>query len=276
MLTTLKQRLMGTNGREFLRGLVIADFHCGHVLGLTPSVYNPKVETSIQLELHGLRALTWDWFVKNVDLLRPIDFVLANGDLIEGKGERSGGTELITMDRLEQAAVARDVIKFIGAPAVYISYGTPYHTGSSEDLEDLVALMIGAGIKSHGQLTVYQTVFDYKHFIPSSSMPYGRHTALAKESVWNIIAAAREEALQADIIIRSHVHYFTHAEGADWDAFITPALQLSGTKYGLRGPSGPVDFGFLHFDIYPNGDFVWKKHLLVPKRAKVQHAETLP
>ena len=246
------------------RVVVLADFHCGHVVGLTPPQHNERSERTKASA--AVRSVYWDWFAGELKSLGPIDLLIANGDLIDGKGEKSGGTEQLTADREVQAEMAADVIKFCKPRNVTITYGTSYHTGRDEDWEKVVADEVGARkIGSHDYIEIAGLVFDTKHHIGGSQIPHGRYTAIARERLWNQLWAERGDYPKADVIIRSHVHYFAFAGGPGWLGIVTPALQGAGSKYGTRIPSGVVDFGFLSFEVRSREDYQWRVHLLEPK-----------
>ena len=240
------------------RMLVASDLHCGHRIGLTPpqwqGMYTKEEYNHIQSEL-------WALFAQEINLLKPFDIAVWNGDLVDGKGFRSGGTELITTDRFEQSEIAADVIRFVDAETNVLTFGTPYHAGVNEDWEIVVAELVGAEIRSEQFIEINGTIFDFRHFLGSSSIPHGKGTPLGKERLWNIIWSYHDGQPDSDVIIRSHVHDF-HFDGDDsYLAMTTPALQGHGTKYGARIMSKYVHFGFIHFDIDWNGAFSWKPHI---------------
>jgi len=141
----------------------------------------------------------------------------------------------------------------------WMTYGTAYHTGDVEDWENYVARDLDAKIGSHEWFDIYGVVFDFKHKVGSSSIPHGRGTAIAKEKLWNQMWALRDEQPNADVIVRSHVHYsFMVGEPGNWLGLTTPALQAAGTKYGGRQCSNTVDLGVVVFDVYPDGRYEWE------------------
>jgi len=246
------------------RVVVLSDLHCGHQVGLTPpSWHDTPDETAspARIKLADFRKQTFSLYYNWVKKLAPIDILLVNADCIDGRGERSGQTELITSDRDYQCDMAAEIIKAAKAKKVVMTYGTPYHTGQLEDFENQIAKEVKAEkVGGHEWVDVNGLVFDLKHKVGSSGIPHGRHTAVAKENLWNTLLAARDEAPRANVIIRSHVHYHTFAGGVDWIAMTTPALQGPGSKYGNRQCSGTVDFGLIHFDVNPSGSYEWSVH----------------
>jgi hypothetical protein len=249
--------------RKKKRILLLSDLHCGHEVGLTHPGFDserPRVKRS---QLYKVRRYQWDWFKETVNGLGRIDAVIVNGDAIDGKGEKSGGTEQLTTDRDEQVEMAVAAIKIVPCKKIYMSYGTAYHTGAQEDWEDDIAKEVDA-LKIGGEdtLQVNGLNINYRHFVSRSSIPHGRHTAIAKEKLWNGLWAERGEYPKADVIVRSHVHYHTYAGGQGWLALTTPALQGYGSKFGGRIVTGIVDYGMIIFDVYSKEDYSWEAIML--------------
>ena len=260
--------------RKFKRVVVLADLHCGCVVGLTPPQWqsNPATESKkaqIQSEL-------WKFYSETIDSLKPIDRLINLGDSIDGTGHRSGGTEQLTTDRVKQTDMAAYCINYAKAKKVLMVYGTPYHTGDGEDWEDVVAGKVKnlAKIGSHEWPVVNGVTFDVKHKIGSSSIDHGRMTALAKAKAWNNIWHAEMEGQpKADILLRGHVHYHKFCGGDGWIAMTAPALQGYGSKYGARQCEGKVDIGLLVFDITEEGEYGWKPMFARLPQQKAQALE---
>ena len=243
------------------RVVVISDLHCGHLVGLTHPDFDSKPNNieSVFYQMWKRRNRYWKKYAQAMEQLQPIDVLIVNGDVIDGKGLKSGSTELLLADRVDQVECAIACIEQAKAKKVFMSYGTGYHEGNIDDWAKGVAN--GANVQrinSHWWIDVNGLTFDYKHHVGSSSVPYGRMTAIAKEWVWNIIKSKDNEYPESDIIIRSHVHYFSYGGGGDWLALTTPALQGHQTKYGERRMSGSVDWGLVYFDVSEKGEFDWK------------------
>jgi len=251
------------------RLVVIADLHSGHRVGLTPPKYQwmvGKDPDHVWAKYARIQKECWAWYEKTARALKPIDILVVNGDCIDGRGERSGGVELITGDRSEQCDIAAESIKLWGAKHIIMVRGTPYHTGDKEDWEDVIYRRVRAEkIGEHEWIDINGTVFDFKHHIGSSTIPHGQFTAVARDQLWNALWAEAEYQPRADWIIRSHVHYCRWCGGfrgaREWQAFITPALQAMGSRFGARRCSNLVDFGLAHWDIDAKGNTTWQKHV---------------
>jgi hypothetical protein len=253
------------------RLVVISDLHCGHKTGLTHPDFEPGgyIDGSPGHKLSLLRRECWRWYSNKVAELQPVDILVVNGDAIDGRGEKSGGTEQLVVDRNEQCDMAKAAIEICKAGVIRMTYGTPYHTGDKEDYEGNIAKALGAFCKDLVSIDVNGLVFDIRHHIGGSQSPTNRTSAITREALWNLLWAERKERPKADVIVRSHVHYFTYAGDSDWLGVVTPALQAIGGKYGGRRMSGTVDFGIVSFDIESRDEWSWRPHALRPRKSRI-------
>ena len=246
------------------RVVILSDEHVGHVTGLTHPDYNITYtddsgedgqKRSNRIKQSRRRALLWKWFAGQIERYRPFDIVINNGDLIDGRGERSGGTELLSTNPDEQCEMAKAALDFVvGKDAdLYMVYGTPYHTGSAEDWEDVVAREIKAKkIEGEGHYDINGLHFAVKHHIGNTTSAASRYTALSNAQLRQQLWALRGQQAKANVIVRSHVHrcLFAGEPGTKSFAITTPGLQGLGSKYGVRKCDGlPVEFGFVVFDV---------------------------
>jgi hypothetical protein len=256
------------------RVVILSDSHCGSRTGLTPpkwqSLYDINKDQSEEafmtqhFKFVRLQKDLWNFYKKTIDSLKPIDVLIFNGDAIEGKGEKSGGTELIASDCITQANIAIDCIKIAEAKKIYMTFGTDYHvTGKGEDFESLVADKVHAEkIGAHDCIEINKVRFDIKHHVGTSQSPTGRYSAITRDRLWNLIWNDNNgDQPRADVFIRSHCHYFVHCGDVRWLGIITPSLQAPGTKFGTRRCSGRVDFGLISFDINEKGKYTWQSHI---------------
>jgi len=247
------------------RVVVIADMHCGHRVGLTPPGYQEGIRTLRDTSDHKTRQLNsaakaqkqcWSAYDAIIADLQPIHLLIVNGDAIDGRGHRSGGTELIVDTVDEQCSMAVECIMLAKAKHIVMTYGTPYHTGNEEDWEDMIARRVKADkIGSHEWPSVNGVVFDCKHKLGGSSIPHGRYTALAREMLWGHEWARDGLQPYANVTVRSHVHYVGFCGSVGEIGFTTPALQAMGTKYGARQCSGKVNWGVSYLDVEKDGTF---------------------
>jgi len=249
-------------------GAVFSDFHSGHLVGLTPDSWMLKGEIMTYTKRNKfllIQKALWVKFEKILSQLPPLDFAFFMGDLIEGKGKKSGGTELITNSLNEQADMAVEIINrirfkcFKKSTKTVAVFGTPYHTDSDGD-ECEIRIAERAFIDkigSHEWVDVNGLVFDLKHHIGSSQIPHGRYTAVSKAALWNDIWSLAEMQPRADVILRGHVHYFVHCGTSDKLCMTLPALQGMGSKFGSKICEGLVDWGIILFEVTNKNNYRW-------------------
>lgn len=249
------------------RILLPADTHCGSNIGLTPPAYQYKIIKNPRTEEHHkrnkwarLQIECWEWYMRTLELLKPIHKCFILGDLIDGEGSKSGGTELITTDRKVQTCMAIEALEPIQADGMVFVYGTPYHTGKYEDWETDVSHHFGCKIGSHEWENINGVIFDLKHKQSNTKNPA---TSLYNEIVDNREWAITGEQPKADIIVRAHTHRFCSIQIEGCRAISVPALQSYGSKFGSRQCTRKVHFGLIALDIWPDG-FV-QEHVLIAK-----------
>ena len=160
------------------------------------------------------------------------------------------------------ARAVLDVVIRPGKTKAYLTRGTRYHVGDSEDWEDTLAREIGAPIENRLFLELDGVTFDCRHKVGSSSVPYGRCTALAKVHTWAQLWAQEfgGHPAPAGVFLRSHVHYHQFIGGRNWLAMTLPALQALGSDYGTRDCEGIVHWGWVTFQV-AKGKFTWESHV---------------
>jgi hypothetical protein len=244
------------------RMVVIADLHSGHEYGLTPPAWWQKGDADNERvrKVCRFQRVLWKFYEQAIESLKPIDVLVVNGDAIEGKGELTGGIELITSDRHEQVRMAKAAIDFTEAKKIRLIYGSKYHVGKSEDFESALRDTLKCSdteAHGHGFFAINGCKIDVKHKVAGSAIPHGRHTAIARARLWNVIwNAEHERQPRADILIRSHTHAYNYCGGESWLGVITPALTYN-SSYGIRSMEGLVDVGLLYFDIDEAGRYRW-------------------
>lgn len=252
--------------RSFKRVLLASDTHCGHIAGLTPPEYHLNEDHPRLGHFAKFQKETWLWFYNEIERLKPFDVAIWNGDLIDGKGRKSGSTELLTADRNMQVDMASEIIWKVGAKKDVLTYGTSYHTGQEEDFERKIADNIDAeAIKSELNLDINGVILNVKHHTVPSSSPYGQGTPLLKDQLYQMLRAEQEERPKANIVVRSHIHEYIKITSRNGIALVLPALQGAMTKYGQRRCVRLVDFGFVYVDIYPNGEYDLHAQVVVPR-----------
>lgn len=235
--------------KNFKRVVVLADLHCGHRVGLTPPDWQSDAPGGKYLLI---QQQLWEAYAGWIEQAKPIDYLFVNGDSIDGKGDRSGGTELITSDREKQCRMAHDAITICEVPGhnIVMTKGTGYHVGNDEDWEEILSEYLDAkACKSHEWPSIDGIVFDLKHQ-PAGSTNVAYNSVIGKDKLSNVIWEEYNAQPKAQVIIRSHLHRASSVCEPLWVGILTPALQGAGTKFGARRCSMRVDFGITVIDIH--------------------------
>lgn len=247
------------------RVVAIADLHCGHVSGLTPPEwwFGLAGGTEQRMQWAEVQRELWREYMSLVTAHRGPDLLIVNGDLIDGTGEKSGGTEHVTVDLYEQASMACRAIEEWQAQRVVITYGTRYHTAhDGQDMEKFIARQCGAEVHSHPFLNVDGVIFDVKHHTTGGQLPHTRASVLGKEWLWNVMWGLKDEQPQGHVYLRAHLHFFCAVSDSMRLAILQPALQAAMTKFGARYCRGTVDWGILTFTIQDGKLVSWEPHLV--------------
>ena len=149
--------------------------------------------------------------------------------------------------------MATEALSIWKAKKVFMTYGTPYHVGKeAEDFERTIAVKLNAVIEGHLYLNIEGLVFDIRHKVATSIVPYGRATALLRELTWALIKEASDTGPKVDVVIRSHAHYSISVKQPGKLAIITPGLQLARGRFGARECTGDIHWGAIRL-IVNNG-----------------------
>jgi len=173
-----------------------------------------------------------------------IDSVVVNGDLIEGLQPRQRCSELTLIAPSDQEAAAvlvmRDLRRCLEKNTgrevpFYFVQGTEYHEGrGAEELESVAARVQCAEIRSNFagryskevlDLAVDGVVINFAHHLGGGA-GFTRSGALDAEALWCQIRASMGEAIAADFVVRSHLHFFMHVEQVNRHALLCPCWQL--------------------------------------------------
>lgn len=252
---------------DTVKALVMSDIHASHYAGIT----HPEWQLSLKnknLRKHGFAILErkmWDWFTKTVKEIGPVDYLIINGDTVEGNGSRTGGTELITTDRAEQVRMAVKVISQVKVnKSIFMFHGSTGHTGCEEDWDEAVADKLGCPIYEKQHLDIKGVVFDVRHHCGGSGKNNARNTELLNQFTLNNEEYSAGKAKLSDIVIRSHRHFYTDVSGPrpNTRAFNTPGLQGPGSKYARKLSGHTPDVGLLVIEVGDNKSWDYDTYLM--------------
>lgn len=226
--------------------LIVSDLHCGSIYGLLP----PDMITSDGRSVPpnpGQQYLWECWqVVCELAASRGVDAVIVNGDVVDGRQRAQRGSELCLPLVEDQARAAEQALlylrKYLPAAKWYFVQGTEYHDATAGREVEVVARALGA-VSYHGvgsgrysrevlDLDVDGVIVNCAHHISVSSGLY-RATAPDREALWSALAGKTGKMPRADLLVRSHAHYFVHVEHESKHIVITPCWQLQ-TRYMRR------------------------------------------
>jgi hypothetical protein len=250
--------------------LVIGDVHVGSTYGMLPPDFI-STDGSEKPQNAGQKYLWECWLdMKRKAARFNIDSVVINGDLIEGKQPKQKAAELTLVAPNDQESAAvflmRDLRNWLEkntgreVPFFFVQ-GTEYHEGrGAEELESIAARVQGANINSnfsgrHSKevldLDLDGTIVNFAHHLGGGS-GFSRSASLDAEALWCQITASKGQAVAADLIVRSHLHYYMHVEHANRHAFLCPCWQLQ-TRFARHRSAYKLmpDIGALIFHVSP-------------------------
>jgi hypothetical protein len=222
---------------------VVSDLHTGSHLGLWhPSLKNPYGETANMNAGQRWLYECWRDLYKLAKQRRP-SVLVVNGDLLDGEGRKSMGTEQYsTITAAQQKAAIKLLEPFADiVDEVVVLVGTPYHDGVNGSDVEAVATALGAvprpGNKdwhSHENLDldVDGVTINFNHEIAIASSFY-RATPYWREMMFAAMAELAGAYPHAKCIVRSHAHSWVHVENVSQHVIGTPCFQLQ-TFYMTR------------------------------------------
>jgi hypothetical protein len=224
--------------------LVIGDIHVGSMYGMLPPDFI-STDGSEKPQNPAQRYL-WECWVdmKQKAAKFAIDSVIVNGDVIEGKQAKQKASELTLVAPNDQESAAvfllRDLRNWLEKNTgrevpFYIVQGTEYHEGrGAEELESIAARVRGANINSnfsgrHSKevldLDIDGVILNFAHHLGGGA-GFTRSGNLDAEALWCQITASKGQSVPADLIVRSHLHYYMHVEHTSRHAVLCPCWQI--------------------------------------------------
>jgi len=229
--------------------LFLADTHVGSKFGLWPQGF--KIPDFGELPLGINQQILWNYWSRliwEVSMIGKLDSVTLVGDLIEGKGQRSEGTEVIVTDPLTQARAAVELFKPLRklCDKIFIIRGTVYHDQVGGRATEYIGEQLNAeknpldGTRSWWELTLDLGGDHYAHVAHHGGHPYVYRSTVAEREGFFMTISADKFDLPPDknwnLIVRAHTHFFIHIEHPTLHIVYLPAWQLK-TPYMIRkGP----------------------------------------
>lgn len=227
----------------------VADIHGGSYWGLLP----PNFEfDGQQFPQNKGQVYTWECWMHMIETAPKPDIVVVGGDVHDGDQRKSGGVGVITPDIQVQSAVAIQVLEPLVSPAErwYLCRGTPFHETNFDYVARYLKAEEWPSGGRHGwvlDLEVEGVNFNFAHHPMGGSAMY-KGTTLDREGLWAIISASIGKVPHADVIVRSHNHFFACFKANRKTVVATPCWQLI-TPYAIKNGywRWQPDLGFVDF-----------------------------
>ena len=219
------------------KGAVVADLHHGSIFGMLPPGFMTSDDRLIPQNT-GQKYL-WECWQDAAISMGKLDFLVVNGDAIDGCQRAQMGTELclpMIYDQEEAAFQTLNyLIKVTEPDEIYFTAGTEYHDGKAARSAEALAEKVGArhyrGLGTGRRcrevldLEVDGSILNFAHGTSVAGGLY-RATPPDREAIWSALAGKTGKAPKAEVVVRSHAHHFVHVEHPSKHAIITPCWQL--------------------------------------------------
>lgn len=260
-----------TQGRD-ISVLCLGDLHGGSACGLTPPPWQYTMRSAKNLDTLArkrrqlfarVQRVLWDGYDEILHEFGPVDIAVGNADLVDGVHFET--IEHITTDIEQQADITIEAlsrVRFRGRPEWRFTYGTPVHTVDGENVEHRIAGHFCAEIADTVKLRLNGLNIQWRHHQGRSDIPTGQGGQLAKEIVRDILRSSLYHFPAADVVVRSHAHYWYHLGFAEKEAFSLPSLEVPIGIYGRKLRTLFYDMGLVKLTVDRYGNLDYQKRII--------------
>lgn len=251
--------------------LIVSDMHVGSATAVcSPNPEISDLETThnpnkLQKELYNV----WQDCID--DLHQKPTLLVVNGEPCDGGNPKGLGKQSWTTNLQDQLNDAEKLLKLIPYQNLLFTRGSGYHVDQQgTNFEEIIAQQMksdrykaygGSGMTDYYALVeIYGKTFNFTHHVGFNKWAAYRTTSLAREMAGMVFE--KDKMGKADIIVRSHVHYFVHVEFTHTHGFTTPAWKYPDGHLFRGGAAGTTpDIGMVEVIIESNGDIDVVKHI---------------
>lgn len=194
-----------------LTALVLADLHAGSAYALWPRKFKRSTGHVVQLN-RGQRYLHKCWDDMLERLPSRLDYLILDGDMIEGQQPKQQARDLTDVDPQWQAMAAKHFLEPLAARATEVrcTMGTDYHGGEQAQWEEWIAQQLGAVPDDWGHhaadwllLDIGGVQLDVAH-----ALSVAMNTTYPLERELRFALMIDDERPDVDVIIRAHTHLY--------------------------------------------------------------------
>lgn len=253
-----------------LRTVILNDLHCGSVYAVSKN-HNDTPE----------QKTLYEFWIELVKEWKNPDYLILNGDLIDGLAYRGNMEDTWSKDLQKQADDSIELIRMYNPKKIFVIRGTPYHTQTEGvDLEEYIGKQLNAVKEGDRHSTEVKLInlapkgadpkiVHVAHHLAGSRWFTYRGTALSRDMSAVMLNEThfidRQKYGKIWGIIRAHNHYWWLCESASRVMISCPAWQLP-TPFMMKVmPSSPPDIGATQITCYDSGEYDIEKRLLKTK-----------
>jgi len=253
--------------------LIVSDMHVGSTMAICSpeptmsDLGSPWTPNELQKELFR----KWEECIDEIQ--QKPELLVENGEPCDGANKKNAGQQTWSSNLGDQLDDAKILLDMIPHKAISFVRGSNYHTTQEgTNFEELIAKTMpkikpykswgGTGYTDYYLLAEMNGVhFNFTHHVGFNKWAAYRTTAIAREMAGMVFE--RDKMGKADIIVRSHVHYFVHVEFTHTHGFTTPAWKFPDAHLFRGGTAGTTpDIGMVEVIVEPNGDVYIEKHIM--------------
>jgi hypothetical protein len=262
------------------RIVVVSDMHVGSKYAVSPPVVtiseSPSFSETTTQKATSIRLQLFEKWKEVTQKYQAPDVLVINGEPIEGTNYKHP-SEVWSVNLFDQINAAKQLVQMFNAKKIYVTRGSDYHAlVNDQHFEDYFAQLIGAekiGSKYTQEvlnLSINGRLFNFAHHLPSTLVFQYRSTALARELAMLKLNASHffPKGLDADVVVRSHVHYFWVIQTTSHIGMITPCWKLEDWYMRRKGAGATSDIGAVQFTVSADGVIDWDASIFKIDSAK--------
>jgi hypothetical protein len=260
--------------------VVLSDIHVGSKYAIAPpnaAISQPSDdEDTAFLKLNRIQRDLYNEYVALTKKWAHPDILVINGEPIDGTNYHSPN-DLWTTNVIDQMRACKTLIDMWHAKTIYVTRGSDYHVSlTGQPLEEFFGEMVGAKKVANKyaseilNLKVNGKVFNFAHHISISTVFHYKSTPLARELMLMKLNASHffPRGVQADVVVRSHAHYFWVIQTSGQLGMITPCWKIEDWYMKKKGAGSVGDIGAVRFRIEKDGTIDWDVQLYKFESAK--------
>ena len=254
--------------------LIVSDMHVGSTTAVCTKdpVISDQETTFKPNKLQNELLNVWHDVID--DLHQKPKVLVVNGEPCDGGNFKGLGKQSWSTNIVDQLEDAEKLINFIPHDNLLFTRGSGYHVDiQGTNFEEVIAKKMKAlQYKAYGGngytdyyalLELHGKRFNFTHHVGFNKWASYRTTALAREMAGMVFE--KDKMGHADVIVRSHVHYFVHVEFVNTHGFTTPAWKYPDGHLFRGGTAGTTpDVGMVEVIVETNGDIIVEKHIATP------------